>query len=142
MTTRYLFNARGPILALGTACFLLQTGCSFPLGGVTGTGNQTSTTRSMSPFHEVSFGGEAQIALITGDKYEVRIETYENLIPLVTTKVDGGRLTIAFSKRINARKTPRFYLTCPEFTELKFRGAVELKTADRDRCSRRHRRRE
>ncbi len=106
-----------------------MSGCQDSFGGVRGTGEIKTETREFPPFDEIDFGGKGQIALITGDKYEVRVEAYENLLPLLQTEVRDGRLKLKFKKRVRSKKPIRFYITAPVYKALDMSGSIEIKSA-------------
>ncbi len=113
-----------PILGI----FLL-TGCNSPFGRVKGEGEIKEETRTFSSFDSVDFGGEGQVALLTGDKHEIRVVAYENLLPLLETEVKNNRLKIKFTESVRSDKPIRFYITTPEYRDLFFSGAVSVKSA-------------
>ncbi len=108
---------------------LFLTGCDFQFGGVKGEGEIKEEVRSLPSFDSIDFSGKGQIALITGDKHEIRVEIYENLLPLLITEVKNNRLKVKFEKSVRSDKPIRFYITAPEYKELSFSGGVSVKSA-------------
>ncbi len=110
---------------------ILATGCRHHFSGVKGEGEIKTEKRSLESFNKIDFRGKGQVALITGDKYAVRVETHENLLPLIETNVENGRLKITFAKRLRSKNKIRFYITAPEYNEIYVSGGVEIKSAGR-----------
>jgi len=108
---------------------IFLTGCQCQFGRVKGEGEIKEEVRTLPSFDSIDFRGKGQIALITGDKHEIRVETYENLLPLLTTEVKNNRLKIKFEKPVRSQKPIRFYITAPEYRELSFSGGVSVKSA-------------
>ena len=107
----------------------LMTGCQFSFSGVEGEGDIITEVREMPAFDEIDFGGKGQIALIPGDKHEVRVEIYENLMPLLQIEVKDGRLKIKFKERVRSDKPIRFYITARQFRVLDMSGSIKIKSA-------------
>ncbi len=116
----------GSLIAISV---LFLTGCDLSFGGVKGEGEIREEVRSLPSFDSIDFSGKGQIALITGDKYGIRVETYENLLPLLITEVKNNRLKVKFEKSVRSDKPIRFYITAPEYRELSFSGGVSVKSA-------------
>lgn len=71
---------------------LALTGC---LNNVTrGSGKTATETRDVSDFTAVQLSWLGDLAITQGDTEGLRIEAEDNILPLITTRVDGGTLII------------------------------------------------
>ncbi len=93
---------------------------------VKGQGKIRTETRSLEPFSEISFGGSAEIILTIGEKPQIQIETYENLLPILVTEVRKNRLKIKFAEKVSYKKDLKLHITAPALRKLEFSGAVEI----------------
>ena len=85
------------ILGLSLLTFLLiqTTIAAIPgYGWIKGSGKVISETRDVSNFHGLDVGGAFEVILIKSTKEKVVIETDDNLMPHIKTKVFGGILEI------------------------------------------------
>ncbi len=83
-------------LFLGVCVFL--AGCSTlnvgPFQTVVGSGVIASETREVSGFNAIEIVGSADVVVNFGDTESVKIETDNNVLPLIETKVSFGKLVI------------------------------------------------
>lgn len=70
--------------------------CSSSQTGVNSSGSIVTKTRDLESFNSVELTAHGTLVIEQGDKDSISIETYENLVPLVTTDVSSGKLTIGF----------------------------------------------
>lgn len=73
---------------------LVLVGCGVNLGFTRGSGNVISESRAVSNFNRVALAGMGDLSITQGDTESLTIETDDNLIPLITTRVNNGTLTI------------------------------------------------
>ncbi|HWE36656.1 MAG TPA: head GIN domain-containing protein [Isosphaeraceae bacterium] len=71
-------------------------GCNLQITGpaLQGSGVSKTETRKVDTFHAVEVGGAIKATVKVGDKTEVVIEGDDNIIPLIETKVEDGRLVV------------------------------------------------
>ena len=62
----------------------------------TPSGSIVTKTRDLESFNSVELTVRGTLVIEQGDKDSITIETYKNLMPLVTTNVSSGKLTIGF----------------------------------------------
>ncbi len=79
------------VLALGALM-----GCGFNLNVTRGSGNVITESRAVSGFHAVTLAGVGELNITRGDAESLTIEADDNLMPLITTRVDNGTLTIGW----------------------------------------------
>jgi hypothetical protein len=75
-----------------SACTTLQ-GLSNP-SVIEGSGTLATETRALSGFTEIVLAGSGDVDVVVGEPEGVVIEAEDNLLPLLTTEVSGGRLVI------------------------------------------------
>ena len=68
--------------------------CSSAQTIVDPSGNKTTEVRDLESFNSVELTVRGTLVIEQGDKDSITIETYKNLMPLVTTNVSSGKLTI------------------------------------------------
>jgi hypothetical protein len=73
---------------------LLLTACS--MGVINGSGNIRSEARPVGDFSAVNFSGFGEMTLVQGESNALTIETDDNLLPYIKTRVSQGTLTISF----------------------------------------------
>jgi hypothetical protein len=82
------------------ALFLLGCG-NLGINVVRGSGTVKTETRTVSGFHAVTLSGIGDLAITQGDSEGLSIEAEDNLLPLITTEVNDGRLAIGIKSGIN-----------------------------------------
>ena len=108
---------------------LLVSGCGFQM--VTGSGNVTTETRSVSGFTSVTLAGIGNVYLTQGDTEAVRLEAEDNLIPYFETVVEGTTLKIGIKDQymgISLRPTRpvKFYVTLPKIEAVTLAGSGNI----------------
>ena len=71
---------------------------------VRGSGNLITEERDVSSFNEVQLKGSGKVTLTQGDKQSLKIQTDDNIMPLIETRVINKKLTISHGK-YNLRPT-------------------------------------
>lgn len=111
------------VLASLCAAALALTSC----GGefVRGRGDVVTETRSVPTFDAVEADGDFEVYLTQGPAEDIRLEGQNNILDVVTTKVDGRELEIKFKSFVNVRrhKPIRIYITNPSLTSLDLAGS-------------------
>jgi len=133
----------GPILAAGLAAALLAglpalAGCSATINGdgggttVTGSGTPTAGTRQVSGFHEVDFSGVGELSIRQTGTESLRIEADANVLPLLTSTVADGRLTLGVQPGTSFQTSEgiRFILTVKSLDALTLSGAGSATGSD------------
>src|SRR5438034_11314971 len=80
--------------------FLFAAGCQHA-SAVRGSGHATHQTRNVPPFEGISVAQGIHVVVETGPLAPLEIEGDDNLVPLVETRVESGRLEIRFSRRFS-----------------------------------------
>ncbi|MGH9173156.1 MAG: GIN domain-containing protein, partial [Vicinamibacterales bacterium] len=70
----------------------------------TGSGHLTTETRPLDSWNAVALGCPGTLDLQIGANEGIWIEAEDNILPLIETVVDGGRLRIRFADRLGRIK--------------------------------------
>ena len=97
---------------------------------VKGSGNVIKETRSLSSFHSLDVGGAFNIELIKSNETKIIIETDDNIMPHIKTKVSGGELEIDNDTDINNPTELNLTIYYVSLDELDISGAAELYSSD------------
>jgi len=92
-------------LLFGLAALMLAVlGCStlsITPKTVTGSGNVISETRNLSGFDSIDLQGSGNVSVAIGLGESVVVESDDNIVPLIVTRVQNGRLIIATQDNTN-----------------------------------------
>ena len=109
-------------------------------GGVPGSGQLKTETRSPADFNVVELRYPAEVTIRQGSKQSVEIQAEDNLVPQITTEVRGGRLIIRndevdWAARVEPTKPVKITINVKNLNELDFSGAgtVSLEGLKSDR---------
>ena len=92
------------VLVVGTgAVFLLLalSGCEGGLFGVRGSGDVITESRDVSGFSEIALAGSGKVRVDVDGTESLIIEAEDNIMPLLTSEVNGGRLELGASSSIS-----------------------------------------
>ena len=100
--------------------------CSGDLPGnvVVGSGDPTSETREVSAFTELDVGGGIGVDIVPGSAASIVVTAQPNILPLTTTTVDGGRLTIATTQGYTTVHGISVKVTTSELTAIELHGGA------------------
>lgn len=104
------------------------TACNLSVSVTKGSGNVITESRSVSNFHKVDLAGFGELSITQGDTESLTIETDDNLLPLIETKVENGVLSIGpDSKRgaisVNPTHSIKYALHVKNLDALEISGA-------------------
>jgi len=99
---------------------------SVNFGGVKGSGNVTTERRDISDFNAVDVGGVFQVEIVAQNDFAVEVESDDNLVPLITTEVDGDTLKIGTEQRISPSGPIRIRISAPDIQNLEVSGAANV----------------
>jgi hypothetical protein len=109
----------------------LAAGCP-QLEGVKGNGQIKREKREVKAFDRVEGGGAYTLAVEVGEPARLELRTDENLLPLVETKVSGGRLSIRSLKNLRPTEEVEVTVVTPKLRGLAISGAVKGKVSGVD----------
>ncbi|MEM7370949.1 MAG: head GIN domain-containing protein [Bacteroidota bacterium] len=93
---------------------------------ITGNGHVQKETRNHSGFTGVQVGGAFDVILTQGSSYRVIIESDDNVLPHIKTKVENGVLKIHTKGNFRKVNTMKAYVTLPELDKLDVSGAADV----------------
>ncbi len=115
------------------ALLALAAGCSatIPIGSsrvVTGSGHSSSETRNVSNLNSVQLSGLGDLRITQGDTESLTVEAEDNLLPLITTEMQGRTLVIGLQKNTSIVPTQpiRYDLTLISLKGLTLSGAGNI----------------
>ncbi|MBV9986578.1 MAG: DUF2807 domain-containing protein [Chitinophagaceae bacterium] len=95
------------ILSLLALIVSLQAAAQWPWEKIEGNGKMTKETRPVSGYSAVSSSGAWDVMIAYGESNSIQVEGDENLLPYIETKVEGDKLVIRTTKRVNLRSRNR-----------------------------------
>lgn len=112
-------------------CLLLPvvlTSCFFGGERVRGNGVIKTETRSVGAFSRVEVSGNIELHITQGPAADIRIETDENLLPLIEVRTSGDELEISPRNNFNLDPSGKIkvYVSAPEFKKLGASGACQI----------------
>ena len=121
----------GLLAALISTAFLV-TGCIvIDLGGcskksVKGSGNIITEERNVPEFNTVKLKGFGNVVLIKGERHSVEIRTDDNLVSLIETNVENGRLVISQGDYNLKPTTLDFNITVANLKGISISGSADV----------------
>ena len=91
--------------------------------GTQGSGNAKTETRTLTGFKKIEAGGAVNIDVTFKPEFSVSVEADDNLLPQITTEVDGDTLKIATKDRISTKSRVNIKITMPRLTDFDLSGA-------------------
>jgi hypothetical protein len=121
---------RGAACVLLLASSLAACNYSFRTGRageqVVGSGNRKTERREVSGFDRLTVEGAYAVEVACGAGPSLEVEADDNLLPLIKTEVEGGRLRIRGERGMSAKALPRVRLSVPDVKEVEVAGAGEF----------------
>lgn len=99
---------------------------SMDFRGVRGSGNVVTEKRVLTGFTGVEVGRGFQVEIVAGREFSVEVEGDDNLLPLVTTEVNDGVLSIDTEKRCSTRTSIRLRISAPDIDKLSTSGGATV----------------
>ena len=98
---------------------------------VSGSGNIKTEARAVSGFNGISLSIPAKAAIIQGTSEGISIETDDNILPLIETVIEEGKLKIRFKDRNMSvsTKTLRMTINVKSIESLAVAGSGDLQAA-------------
>jgi hypothetical protein len=103
---------------------------------VEGNGNIKTETRSVEGFSGVDIGGSMHLHVAQSETYAMRIETDENLLPYIETRMNGDILEIfnRDNSNLDPTKEIAIYVSAPVFKVLRASGASRITNVNKLSC--------
>lgn len=109
---------------------LAFSGCDQVLPGVQGSGVKKTENRPIGPFEKVSVSTSSIVEVIHGDAPGLEIISDDNILPLISTEVKGGELTISSKGSFSTNIGIHVKLTAVSLKEIDVSGAVKLNVSN------------
>ncbi len=94
---------------------------------IRGNGEITKQMHKVDNFDAIKVSGARTVILNQGDSFSVEVETDSNLHEYITLEVKNGTLDFGFNtKKIKKYKELNFYVTAPDYKNIKASGASEV----------------
>jgi len=115
-----------------SACSIVQTGLNITKGS----GNVISETREISGVTSIELDGSADVEVAFGEAESLVIEAEDNLIPLIETKLENGKLTVGTKSNVSYSATRlvkvRVTLKSLEAVSLNGSGSISVQNLQGD----------
>lgn len=116
-----------PLLLLGVMLGAMSIGHGAVSKRTTrGLGTLRTEVRAVGDFTGLDISGATVAEVIVGPAPSLKIETDDNLLPLVATEVRGGTLHISFTAPVSTQHGLRAWITTPRLERTEASGASEL----------------
>ncbi len=136
MSRRKRPTAAAPFMkqvASGLLFVSLLAGCGYvnlrgvgPGESVAGSGNRRTERREVAGFDRLVVEGAFRVEAACGAGPSVEIEADDNLLPLIRTPVEGGRLRVHSERGLSMKALPVLRLTAPDLREIELPGASDF----------------
>ena len=105
------------------ALVLVLAACNIGFTGITGSGTARSEVRPAAGATEVAVSGALSVDIGPGAEAKVEISGDDNIVPLITTEVNGGRIEIAARKSLRSKVPLVIRVSLPRLTAVSVSGA-------------------
>lgn len=116
------------VLSLATFACSAVTFNINPPQSVRGSGNVVSETRAVSGFTALSLEGSGDVDVTFGNSESAVVEADDNIVPLIETRVQNGRLVISTKNFTNYRTNSpvRIHVTMKALDEIQLYGSGNI----------------
>jgi len=114
------------LIMLGLVLILSAcNGFAFGSNFVRGSGVVATDNRTVSGFSGIVLNGSGDATITQGDTESLKIEADDNILPLITSEVIGGKLVLGFKNNtsISTVLPVRFTITVKDLTSLELNGS-------------------
>ena len=116
-------------LALLAVLALITAACS-DIIGERGSGNLITETREVSGFDAIDLAGEGRLDIVFGDTETLVIEAEDNLMPLLTSEVEGGTLVLGSTESIDPTEDIVYSVTAVGLDRIRLSGSGDIVAPD------------
>jgi hypothetical protein len=120
-------TALGAVLCVGVT--FMAAGCDEvgdAFGGVRGSGNVITETRDVSGFDEIVLLGSGDVVVSVTGTESLMIEAEDNIMPLLTTEVRGGRLELGSKSSFSATQGITYTITAAALQGVEINGSGDV----------------
>jgi hypothetical protein len=104
---------------------MMFTSCMASLGCIDGSGNIKTEERNVGDFDKVVLSGNADIYIEQGTTQSVKVETDDNLMQYVTTRINGKTLIVETKENICTKKL-NIHIVATKFEGAKIKGSGNI----------------
>ena len=108
----------------------------FPGSGINGSGAVKTEPRSVSDFHALDLSLAGNVEFSVSDHYSVEVQAQENLLPILKTEVENGKLKIYFSENVRQSQDIKIRVSAPSFEALELAGSGTMRAMTAIKSSR------
>lgn len=108
-------------VSVGVAALLV--GCSSVIAQVRGSGKLKSESRKTADFRRIEVEGACDLDVVVGKALSVRVEADDNILPLVKTTVDHGRLVVKTEGSFSTKRGVKAFVTVPRLEGVSISGS-------------------
>lgn len=102
-------------------------GSFLSFGGITGSGPIQTETRSVSDFKSIDLEISGIVEVTVGETYSVEVSANQNLLPVIKTTVENGKLLISTDQNIFNSKDIKVKITAPAFEGFSVSGSGTIR---------------
>lgn len=92
-------------------------------GSTKGSGNIVTEKRDLAGFNAIDVSNVFVVEVTTQSEFSVEVEADDNLLPLIKTEVQNGRLEISVVKKIKSKSPIKIRIGAPNIEKLNASGA-------------------
>jgi len=115
---------------------LLAAGCTgtVPFGGLRGSGDLITESRTVSGFDEIVVLGSGTVIVDVTGSESLEVEAEDNLMEFLTTEVVGGRLELGFEsgRLLSPRRDITYTITASQLNGVTIRGSGDIDASNID----------
>lgn len=116
------------LIAMGLTGLSITAACNrFPLGGcIEGNGEVITENRTLEPFHSIVVDGSMDVRLAQAGEQSLKLQAEANLLPIITTTIQNGVLTISSKESYCTTKGVTVFATMPEVRSVAIEGSGDV----------------
>lgn len=104
--------------------------CNVKFRGEKGSGNVRTEKREVPGFKNLDISNAFEVDVAAGKDFGVEIEGDDNLLPLITTEVEGDVLVIRTEKGFNTSNPLKIRISAPDIESLELSGASKVNVSN------------
>ncbi|HAD11825.1 MAG TPA: hypothetical protein DCF33_05230 [Saprospirales bacterium] len=104
-------------------------GIHWGFSGVKGEGPPQTESRTVDNFRGIQLDLSADVEVLIGESFALEISAQQNLLPLIQTKSENGRLIIFNNENYNSSEPIKIRVTMPALDQLAVGGSGSIKVA-------------
>jgi hypothetical protein len=114
------------LIAFVAAVSLSSCNFDISIGQVDGNGNVVTEERNVSDFTKVKGSAGIDVYLTEGTENKIVVEADENLMDLIETEVEGGKLRIRSNQNIGRAKAKKVHVTYVSLTSVEASSGADV----------------